>query len=436
MTSEQPDAAALYAAATELLPDAADEAAEADMWDALAARNAVSDKPPTTMADFQKTLDSIPLFMRETPENIEGDYVLEALQSLVFEGEGDDIATNHKNHGNELYAQKSYKDAAQSYTEGLGAKPASLALRISLLNNRAAANLLLQNYGAVLKDTGAVIALCTADATAAEAGPVPIKALYRAAQALIKLERWEEARDLCARALERDDGRKEEMAWVKVREDAERGIRRREERAERERRERVGQEALRRAVEARGLVVVNTTSPPENPHPLHFDPTGLPADPPLYTAPSSSKAPAPRWFPPPTHHPLVAPVFLLYPSHNQSDLITHFHEDTSFDDQLGAIFPASATATASDGPAWSDWDQRREYYTANLSVYAETHGKRLLKVGKGITLREVIEKAAKIEDGVKDGVVLRDGLMSFVVLSKREERAWIDDFKKKRDEAK
>jgi len=48
-------------------------------------------KKEVTMADFEKVLDTTPLFMRETPKNGVGgeNEVLEALRSLVFEGEGD-----------------------------------------------------------------------------------------------------------------------------------------------------------------------------------------------------------------------------------------------------------------------------------------------------------------------------------------------------------
>jgi hypothetical protein len=42
-----------------------------------------------TYDDFQKVLDSTPLFMRETPDGFEDNPVLDALRSLVFEGEGD-----------------------------------------------------------------------------------------------------------------------------------------------------------------------------------------------------------------------------------------------------------------------------------------------------------------------------------------------------------
>lgn len=46
-------------------------------------------KKDVTYEDFQKVLDSTPLFMRETPEGSEDNPVLEALRSLVFEGDGD-----------------------------------------------------------------------------------------------------------------------------------------------------------------------------------------------------------------------------------------------------------------------------------------------------------------------------------------------------------
>ena len=49
-------------------------------------------KKEVTVEDFQKVLDSTPLFMSATPENAESEesnYVMEALRSLVFEGEGD-----------------------------------------------------------------------------------------------------------------------------------------------------------------------------------------------------------------------------------------------------------------------------------------------------------------------------------------------------------
>lgn len=99
------------------------------------------------------------------------------------------------------------------------------------------------------------------------------------------------------------------------------------------------------------------------------------------------------------------------------------------------MFPSSPEVY--DG--WAEWDTQKEYHTDNLVVYVETRHRRLLKCGKELPLVDVLAKAVKMDDKVKilDGVVLRDGLLSFVVLVKgKQEKAWIDDFKRKRDEAK
>lgn len=295
---------------------------------------------------------------------------------------------------------------------------------MSLLNNRAACNLALKNNGAVLKDTSAIIALAAASTPPTDP---PAKALYRAAQALIALDKWPEAAD----AVSRGRGLKAEAAngkvWDVLAAQVAAGERRVFERGERARRKAVTDGARKLAVTTRGLVVVNTPTPPDNPHPLDFDPSAL-SDAPLFP-PEKAES----WVAPTQLTPLIFPVFLLYPQHNQSDLITHFHEDTSFDDQLAPIFPASPSSTS---PPWSEWDTKHEYYTSNLAVYVETSQRRLLKVGKEITLREVIAKAVKPAEGGKprDGIVLRDGLLSFVVLVKgKEEREWIENFKRVRD---
>lgn len=146
---------------------------------------------------------------------------------------------NFKNHGNELYAQKSYREAVKAYTQGIDSGPSDSALRITLLNNRAACNLALRNHGSVLRDAGVVIALCTQ-----EGRPVPPKALFRAAQALVALERWTEARDVINRGKVGD-----ETSWKDVEAKVERGMKGEKERAERLRRERLGKRALKEAVE-------------------------------------------------------------------------------------------------------------------------------------------------------------------------------------------
>jgi tetratricopeptide (TPR) repeat protein len=156
-----------------------------------------------------------------------------------------EIALNFKDHGNELYLQKSYKEAVKSYTEGLDAGPVDFDLRISLLNNRAASHLFLKNYASVLKDAGVVIALCTK-----EKKPVPIKALFRAGKALVALERWKEAKDVVDRGKQLAS-EKDKKDWELMDKDIESGWRRVVERAERIRREKQGKFALQAAIEVR-----------------------------------------------------------------------------------------------------------------------------------------------------------------------------------------
>lgn len=75
---------------------------------------------------------------------------------------------------------------------------------------------------------------------------VPKKALFRAAQALIALERWLEAKDVVKRGLEGMEGDK---AWKELESKVELGIKRVMERKERQRRDVLSKKALKEAIE-------------------------------------------------------------------------------------------------------------------------------------------------------------------------------------------
>lgn len=81
-----------------------------------------------------------------------------------------------------------------------------------------------------------------------------------------------------------------------------------------------------------------------------------------------------------------------------------------------------------------DWDKSKEYMANNLVVYAITGRKRLLKVGKRMTLRDVCEKSGVDAEGNSDGLEMKEGCLNFVVLVKGDvETEWIEDFKRSRD---
>lgn len=57
--------------------------------DAMAAAGPSSGKKEVTYEDFQKMMDSTPLFMRETPADDDDNPVLQGLRTLMMDGEGD-----------------------------------------------------------------------------------------------------------------------------------------------------------------------------------------------------------------------------------------------------------------------------------------------------------------------------------------------------------
>jgi Cns1/TTC4 Wheel domain len=143
--------------------------------------------------------------------------------------------------------------------------------------------------------------------------------------------------------------------------------------------------------------------------------------------PGGSVSPVAPHFDPedPTGSTLILPVFFLYPQYATSDIISEFVEDTTFRAHLETMFPPNAPAP--------DWDLKREYLSENLVTYVPTHRKRLLKVGKGMTLRDVCKVAKAKEGQPRDGLEVKDGCLSFVVMPKGDvERKWVEEFKQLR----
>lgn len=136
--------------------------------------------------------------------------------------------------------------------------------------------------------------------------------------------------------------------------------------------------------------------------------------------------------PPPIHFDadnpasLVLPVFFLYPQHATSDLISEFHEDTTFGDHLSAMFPPSGSRP--------DWDAKGEYTLDNLTVYAASRTHRLFRIGRDKTLKDAMaapQKKGQSSEPSEDGLEIREGCLSFVVLPRgAEEKKWVDNYKR------
>ncbi|KAG2356973.1 hypothetical protein BDR07DRAFT_1453261 [Suillus spraguei] len=331
-------------------------------------------------------LQSTPLFMKSLPSEESDDPVIQALQSLAFDGTPDEIAQNFKEQGNDYFKGKRHREATSFYTQGIDAKPSDIVLHEALLCNRAACNLELKNYGSVLRDCSKALILNTKSS----------KAYYRSAMALLALERYEESLDCCERCLEYDPENKG-IRSVRDRSAKAKAEKLRQESGKEERihNEQRVKKLLQVAFKERNLFAVyNPKGSSENPYEPHFDPED------------------------PEGTTLIIPVFFLYPQYATSDVITHFVEDTTFSTHILQMFPPQAPAPS--------WDKAGQYIANSLTVYAITRRKRLLKVGKKMSLRDVCNAAKAKEGEPDDGLELKDGCLTFVVVPKGEvEQNWL-----------
>ncbi|KAF7331748.1 hypothetical protein MKEN_00054600 [Mycena kentingensis (nom. inval.)] len=341
-----------------------------------------------TLAEF----DTIPLFMKSLPEEPADDPMIAALQSIAYEGTPDEIALNFKEQGNEYFKGKRYREAMGFYTQGVDAKPEDTSLLEALLCNRAACNLELKNFGRVLRDCSQAISLNTCSS----------KAYYRSSMALLALEKVDEGLDCCDRCLAFDPDNKG-VQGVRTRILALKAAleKKEAERVARIQRENDARMKMNTACRERNLILIPPKDGSQNPYAPHFDRED------------------------PTESTLIIPVFFLYPQYATSDVIPEFVEDTPFAMHIATMFPPQTPPP--------EWDLKGEYADGKLVIYATTHRKRLLKVGKKMNLRDVCAAAKAKEGEPRDGLELKDGCLTFVVVPKGEvEQRWIAEYKSTR----
>ncbi|KAL2876218.1 HSP70/90 co-chaperone [Colletotrichum sp. CLE4] len=413
--------------------DAAEAAAAAQSHSATPGAAKGAALPPGHALLSGKTADEVladlnksPLFMTSLEENDD----VAALQALAYEGTARENGEEFKERGNECFKAKMYADAKEFYGKGIeilaveekrrakgektfhtekakakaeeGAAAAAAAgeeeerdieveddddeiakqkaVLESLYVNRAACHLELGNFRSCWTDCGLALRL----------NPKNLKAYYRSARALLKVDRIAEADDACARGLALDEANKPLQAVardiIKAAERADAKTKREQERKAAERRREL---LLKAALAARGIRHRVTEQPPE----MEDARMRLVPD---EDDPKSS---------------LSFPAVLLYPLQMESDFVKAWNETECVGDHLGYILPLP-------------WDERGEYASAGqVECYMETASGGLVKVGKKATLLKILSGGS---------VEVVDGIVRVYVVPMARAKGWIEEFKVKK----
>eukprot|EP00124_Ichthyophonus_hoferi_P003036 Ihof_evm7s238 gene=Ihof_evmTU7s238 len=299
------------------------------------------------LEEFEKELQSIPLFMNRPPtaEEMESNPDLQALQTLIYdESDPVDLANYHKDQGNSEFKKgdrAGYKKAVEMYTEGINGQDCPLDILSTLYSNRAAANLALGNYRSTVED-------CAAGKKVDQSN---IKFYFRAAKALCALDRFDEAYSWC------DDGLvisfttldPSNPSLIKTRAEIKKKSvvieKRRRKREKEEKLEREKYETLLAAIQSRGITLKAHTEQVSD-----AEATGRKVNvlenPSNYIATIDSEG------------QLFWPVTMLYPEYNMSDFIASFCESTTIMEMFNEMFQECPV-----------WDRKHRYLPDNLDVY-------------------------------------------------------------------
>lgn len=236
-----------------------------------------------------------------------------------------------------------------------------------------------ENYRSTILDCGAVLKI----------NPSNIKAHYRSASALFALDKTYEALDVCYRGLKLDQtnqAMKTLLAKIQKRSRVkEEQDRKRRAELDRKRKEKA---TLLAALKARNIKLRGSkTTPPD----LADAEIRLVPDP---LSPEST---------------LEFPTMFLYPTHNQSDLIKAFAEESTIYQHLSEMLPLP-------------WDSKSEYKLNTVECYMDTISGGMIKLGKKLSLLEIL---------ANDKVEVLDGLVRIYIVPPGGQ--WLQEIRRKRN---
>ena len=349
----------------------------------------------TSIDDFLHQLNKMPLFMTELDETGADDNspndALDAIKALQYEGSDLDVAKNFKNQGNDCFKAKGYKEARVYYSKGLAVSFEDKELKESLLGNRAQCNLLLGNYGKAIVDCRSMLAI---DATKE-------KAWFRAAKALLQLDKLEEAKMCVENAwILKPENREIQELAKKIEERTKYLAKMETERVAREKKAKEQGYMLSIALQAREISVRKTKDQQNSlagEWKVRFEQEGN-----LETQ-------------------LLFPTMMVYHTPGvdytqlittKSDLIAGWPETVRVEEEIREVLAHK-----------QQWDERGVYRPGNVEAYMETKTGGLVKVGQKVSLLAALSNP-KVE--------VVDGLVVLYVVAKNCTEDFIKTWKKQK----
>ncbi|ELR22915.1 tetratricopeptide repeat domain containing protein [Acanthamoeba castellanii str. Neff] len=353
-----------------------------------------------------------PLFMKALPSSDHPDAgTLEALSSLIYEDQTpEQLAEHFKNQGNEMVkaGPKYYRDALAYYTRALEQKSCIAPNNSVYYCNRAAVQLMLRNYNAVVLDCMSAI----------ECSHTNIKAYIRAAKACNALDKWEEAIEFCKGGLQEEPNNKDLVAEAKKAEAIKAKIEKREqERKEAEEKREAENNKLLAVLKKKGIQM------------------GAPSFNTQAYVKEGSEGELSRTVFVRDSGEVSLSVLFIYEEYKQTDFIKEFSLEETFIDHLAMMFPSLIYTPVSEtgetvSVAPSPWDEKKDYLVENLLVYYETNWTQPLGSSTSQPLKSKKSKV-KVDPRWTLGRVLRDsryvvpGLPVFYIIPSRAEATFL-----------
>lgn len=347
----------------------------------------LSDLVQKTPEEVMTELNRLPLFMSQLDETDGegGENVgLEALKSLAYDGEPDEIATNFKNQGNDCFKFKQYKNAVEYYTQGLEVECKVDAINVALYVNRAACNLELKNYRRCIEDCKKALLIDEDN----------VKACYRAGRAFLAVERYDEAKQVLQYGLTKDPENKAIQETLRKVEEKEKQIEEKRLKKEREEhQERLRKELLTNAVKLRHFETVKTPRPAD------------------YLEDAKLRLEDPADY----ESQLIFPAVVLYPTTDEFDFVAEISELTT---------PLELLEMVLDRPqSWFEDPKHKNFTVKSLECYMETITGGLIKVGKKVPINKAL-----MSDKAK--APLFDNALRLYVVPKQDSPEWLSKWNK------